>query len=200
MAKHGVTGVFNLVIGDNDSIGERMIRDERLPLVSFTGSIRVGRHVAQAVAKRLGRCILELGGNNGVIVSADADLNVAIRAVLFGAVGTAGQRCTTTRRLFVEHSLVDELCDRLVRAYQSVLVGDPMAEGVLLGPLVNGRAVDKMMEAIDSATAQGGRVLTGGGRLPAIGANYVEPTIIRMPRQTPLVCEETFAPILYVMS
>ncbi|MCY4021331.1 MAG: aldehyde dehydrogenase family protein [Chloroflexi bacterium] len=200
MAKHDLTGVFNIVIGDNDSIGEPMIRDERLPLISFTGSIRVGRHVARAVAGRLGRCILELGGNNGIIVSADADLDMAIRAILFGAVGTAGQRCTTTRRLFVEHSLVDEFCDRLVRAYQSVTVGDPMAEGVLLGPLVNGRAVDAMMEAIDRAEAEGGRVLTGGGKLPAIGANYVEPTIIRMPRQTTLVYEETFAPILYVMT
>ena len=200
MAKHGVDGVFNLVIGDNDAIGERMIGDERLPLISFTGSIRVGRHVAQAVAGRLGRCILELGGNNGIIVSADADLDMAIRAILFGAVGTAGQRCTTTRRLIVEHSVVDELCDRLVRAYQSVPVGDPMTEGVLLGPLVSGRAVDMMMEAIDSAKAQGGHVLAGGGKLPAIGENFVEPTIIRMPRQTSLVCEETFAPILYVMA
>ncbi len=200
MVKHGVSGVFNLVIGDNDMIGERMIRDERLPLISFTGSIRVGRHVAQAVAGRLGRCILELGGNNGIIVSADADLDMAIRAILFGAVGTAGQRCTTTRRLIVERSVADELCDRLVRAYQSVTVGDPMTEGVLLGPLISGRAVDLMMEAIDRAKAQGGRVLTGGGKLLAIGENYVEPTIIRMPRQTPLVCEETFAPILYVMT
>lgn len=200
MAKHGVTGVFNLVVGDNNTIGERLIRDERLPLISFTGSIRVGRHVAQALAGRLGRCILELGGNNGIIVSADADLDMAIRAILFGAVGTAGQRCTSTRRLIVEDTIVDELCDRLVRAYQSVPVGDPMAEGVLMGPLVNGRAVEAMMDAIDSARAHGGRLLTGGGKLPAIGNNYVEPTIIRMPRQTPLVCEETFAPILYVMS
>ena len=200
MSEHGVSGVFNLVIGDNDTIGERMIHDERLPLISFTGSIRVGRHVAQAVAGRLGRCILELGGNNGIIVGADADLDMAIRAILFGAVGTAGQRCTTTRRLIVENSIADELCDRLVRAYRSVPAGDPMAEGVLLGPLISGQAVDIMMEAVDRAKAQGGRVLTGGGKLSAIGENYVEPTIIRMPRQTPLVCEETFAPILYVMT
>jgi len=200
MAKHGLGGVFNLVIGDNDTIGERMIRDQRLPLISFTGSIRVGRHVARAVAGRLGRCILELGGNNGIIVSANADLDMAIRAILFGAVGTAGQRCITTRRLIVERSVVEELCDRLVRAYKSVRVGDPMAEGVLLGPLISGPAVDMMMAAIGRAKAEGGRVLTGGGKLPAIGENYVEPTIIRMPRQTPLVCEETFAPILYVMT
>ena len=200
MAKHGVNGVFNLVIGDNDEIGERLIRDERLPLISFTGSIRVGRHVAQAIAGRLGRCILELGGNNGIIVSADADLDLATRAIVFGAVGTAGQRCTTTRRLIVERSIVDELSDRLTRAYKSVSVGNPMREGVLLGPLVSGQAVDAMMSAIDTAVADGGQVLTGGGRLREIGGNFVEPTIIRMPAQTPIVCEETFAPILYIMA
>ena len=199
MAKHGVDGVFNLVIGDNEEIGERMIRDERLPLISFTGSVRVGRHVAGAVAGRLGRCILELGGNNGIIVAADADLELATRAIVFGAVGTAGQRCTSTRRLIVQRSIVDELCDRLVRAYQSVPVGDPMQEGILLGPLVGEQAVTAMMAAIATAEAEGGNVLTGGGRLSEIGDNYVQPAIIRMPHQTPLVCEETFAPILYIM-
>ena len=199
MAKNGVDGVFNLVIGDNEEVGERMINDERLPLISFTGSIRVGKHVAQRVAARLGRSILELGGNNGIIVSADADLDLAIRAIVFGAVGTAGQRCTSTRRLILERTIVDELCDRLTRAYKSVPIGDPMAEGVLMGPLVSDRAVDAMMIAIERAKAEGGEVLTGGGRLPDLGANFVEPTIIRMPKQTPLVCEETFAPILYVM-
>ncbi len=200
MAKHGVDGVFNLVIGANDDVGERMVNDERLPLISFTGSIRVGKHVAQRIAARLGRSILELGGNNGIIVSADADLDLAARAILFGAVGTAGQRCTSTRRLIVERSIVDELCDRLTRAYRSVSIGDPMADGILMGPLVNKSAVDAMMGAVAQATADGGIVLTGGGRLPELGANFVEPTIIRMPQQTPLVCDETFAPILYVMA
>jgi len=200
MAKHGVNGVFNLVIGANDVVGERMIKDERLPLISFTGSIRVGKHVARTVAGRLGRAILELGGNNGIIVSADADLDLATRAIVFGAVGTAGQRCTTTRRLIVQRSIVDELCDRLARAYKTVRIGDPMAEGVLMGPLVNGRAVEAMMAAIERAKAEGGDVLSGGGRLPAIGENFVEPAIIRMPGQSPLVCEETFAPILYIMA
>ena len=124
---------------------------------------------------------------------------MAIRAIVFGAVGTAGQRCTSTRRLIVERTIVDELCNRLTRAYKSAPIGDPMAEGVLMGPLVNGRAVDAMMRAIERAKTEGGEVLTGGGRLPELGANFVEPTIIRMPEQTPLVCEETFAPILYVM-
>lgn len=200
MTKHGVDGVFNLVIGENEVVGERMINDERLPLISFTGSIRVGKHVAQRVAARLGRSILELGGNNGIIVSADADLDLAIRAIVFGAVGTAGQRCTSTRRLIVERSIVDDVCDRLTRAYSSVPIGDPMADGVLMGPLANQQAVDAMMRAVALAQADGGEVLSGGGRLPALGVNFVEPTIIRMPQQTPLVCDETFAPILYVMA
>ncbi len=199
MAKHGVDGVFNLIIGANDVVGECMINDGRLPLISFTGSIRVGKHVARTVAGRLGRCILELGGNNGIIVSADADLDLATRAIVFGAVGTAGQRCTTTRRLIVQRSIADELCDRLARAYETVPIGDPMADGVLMGPLVSGSAVEAMLAAVERATADGGEVLAGGGRLPDIGANFVEPTIIRMPAQSPLVCEETFAPILYIM-
>ncbi|MCY3917813.1 MAG: aldehyde dehydrogenase family protein [Chloroflexi bacterium] len=198
MAQHGVEGVFNLVIGANDVVGERLLNDERLPLISFTGSIGVGKHVARTVAGRLGRCILELGGNNGIIVSADADLDLATRAIVFGAVGTAGQRCTT-RRLIAQRSIVDELCARLARAYQSVPIGDPMAEGVLMGPLVSESAVEAMMAAVERARADGGEVLTGGRRLPDIGANFVEPTIIRMPAQSPLVCEETFAPILYIM-
>ena len=199
MARHGVSGVFNLVIGDNEQVGERMISDERLPLISFTGSIPVGRLVAQRVAARLGRSILELGGNNGIIVSADADLDLATRAIVFGAVGTAGQRCTTTRRLIVQRSIVDDLCQRLVSAYKSVPIGDPMSEGVLMGPLVNEGAVTRMMAAIKRAKSEGGQILTGGGHLPRLGANFVEPTIIRMPQQTPLVCDETFAPILYIM-
>ena len=199
MAEQGVEGVFNLVIGANDNIGERMTGDQRLPLVSFTGSVRVGRHVAQRLAARLGRSILELGGNNGIIVCADAELDLATRAIVFGAVGTAGQRCTSTRRLIVHRSIVDELCQRLCRAYASVPVGDPLDVASLMGPLINESAVEAMLQAVDEARAQGGTVLTGGQRLPELGTNFVEPTIIRMPSQTPLVCEETFAPILYLM-
>ena len=136
-----------------------MINDERLPLISFTGSIRVGKRVAQQVAGRLGRSILELGGNNGIIVSADADLDMATRAIVFGAVGTAGQRCTSTRRLIVQRSIVDELCEGLVRAYRTVPIGDPMRDGVLMGPLINGRAVETMMKAVDLALAEDGEVL-----------------------------------------
>ena len=177
-----------------------MINDPRLPLISFTGSIRVGRRVAAAVAGRLGRTILELGGNNGIIVTEDANLDLAMRAIVFGAVGTAGQRCTSTRRIIAHSSIVDELTDRLVRAYKTVPIGDPMQSGVLMGPLVSARSVEAMMAAVERAKADGGTVLTGGGRLPAKGPHFVEPTIIRMPQQSPLVCEETFAPILYIMS
>ncbi|MFN8443708.1 MAG: aldehyde dehydrogenase family protein [Caldilineaceae bacterium] len=199
MADHGLSGIFTLCIGNNDAVGEAMINDPRLPLISFTGSIRVGRHVAQAVAARLGRSLLELGGNNGIIVTEDANLDLVVRAVAFGAVGTAGQRCTTTRRLIVHKSIVDELCRRLATSYERVPVGDPMKAGVLLGPLVSERAVSAYEAAIERAVAEGGRVLTGGKRLPDYGPNYVAPTIVRMPKQTSLVCEETFAPILYVM-
>ncbi|GAB4474665.1 MAG: aldehyde dehydrogenase family protein [Anaerolineae bacterium] len=199
MADHGLDGVFNLLIGKSSVIGDRMLNDPRMPLVSFTGSVRVGRHVAQLVAKRLGRAILELGGNNGIIVAEDADLDLAVRAILFGAVGTAGQRCTTTRRLIVHKSIVDNLVARLVHAYAQVRIGDPLQEGILMGPLVDENAVEEMMAAIETAKANGGEVVYGGHRLPDLGPNFVEPTIIRMPEQIPLVCEETFAPILYVM-
>lgn len=199
MAAHGVMGVFNLVIGRNEEVGERLINDPRLPLVSFTGSVKTGRHVAEAVARRLGRTILELGGNNGIVVAEDADLKLATRAIVFGAVGTAGQRCTSTRRLFIHHRLAADLTGRLVQAYQQVPIGNPMEAGVLMGPLVNERAVENMFKALETAQAQGGEILVGGQRLPALGATYVSPAIVRMPKQAPIVCDETFAPILYVM-
>jgi len=200
MADHGLSGIFTLAIGSNEEVGERMIHDPRLPLISFTGSIRVGRHVAQAVAGRLGRTILELGGNNGIIVTEDANLDLAMRAIVFGAVGTAGQRCTSTRRIIAHESIVDELCERLVRAYKTVPIGDPMQPGTLMGPLVSARSVDNMVAALARASADGGQILTGGNALPDKGPYFVEPTIVRMPQQTPLVCEETFAPILYIMT
>jgi aldehyde dehydrogenase (NAD+) len=196
---HGLAGVFNLLIGRGQTIGERLINDRRIPLVSFTGSTRAGRHVAQSVARRLGRTILELGGNNAIIVAEDADLDMATRAILFGAVGTAGQRCTTTRRIIAHQQIAGELAERLVRAYQQVSIGDPMQDGVLMGPLVDEGAVESMMAALETAQANGGQILTGGKRLSEKGACFVEPTIVAMPEQTPLVCDETFAPILYLM-
>ena len=199
VADHGLGGVFNVIIGTGRDIGERMIDDPRLPLISFTGSVRVGRHIAEVVARRLGRTILELGGNNGIIVAKDADLELAVRAILFGSIGTAGQRCTTTRRIIMHKDIARELTDQLVKAYQQVPIGDPSEGGILMGPLVNEQAVEDMMEALETARNQGGQILTGGRRLPDKGACFVEPTIVRMPEQTPLVCEETFAPILYLM-
>ncbi|MFN3333570.1 MAG: aldehyde dehydrogenase family protein, partial [Caldilinea sp.] len=151
-------------------------------------------------AGRLGRPLLELGGNNAIIVSDKADLDLATRAIVFGAVGTAGQRCTSTRRIIAHETIVDELTARLVKAYQQVRIGDPLQSGTLMGPLATARAVESMLRAIDRAVADGGQVLTGGKARPDIGAQFVEPTIIRMPAQTEIVCEETFAPILYVMS
>lgn len=197
-ADHHCPGVFNLVIGSGRDVGEQMITDPRLPLISFTGSVKMGRRVAQAVAGRLGRSILELGGNNGIIVTPDADLAMAVRSILFGSVGTAGQRCTSTRRIMVHQSIAAELTERLVNAYRQVPIGNPLEPGTLMGPLVNSRAVEEMMTAIELAKAQGGEVLCGG-RLPELGPNFVEPAIIKMPAQTALVCDETFAPILYLM-
>jgi aldehyde dehydrogenase (NAD+) len=200
MADHGVSGVFTLVVGTGRTIGERMLADERLPLISFTGSTAVGRRVGEAVARRFGRSLLELGGNNAIIVAADADLDMAVRAILFGAVGTAGQRCTSTRRLIVHHSVVDALTTRLVAAYRQVPIGAPLEAGTLMGPLVNAAAVAAMQAALEQAVADGGQVLCGGGRRPELGPHFVEPAIVRMPAQSAVVARETFAPILYVLA
>ncbi|MGD9906255.1 MAG: aldehyde dehydrogenase family protein [Vicinamibacterales bacterium] len=200
MADHGVSGVFNLVVGTGKTIGERMLGDERLPLISFTGSTTVGRRVAEVVARRFGRSLLELGGNNAIIVAADADLDMAVRAILFGAVGTAGQRCTSTRRLIVHRSVADRLAERLAAAYRQVPIGAPLAAGTLMGPLVNAAAVDTMQAALAQAVAEGGQVLHGGGRRADLGPHYVEPAIVRMPAQTAVVTRETFAPILYLLA
>ena len=198
-ADHGLNGIFNMVIGSGRTVGQRMLDDPRLPLISFTGSVSVGRGVASAVAQRLGRTILELGGNNGIIVSEDADLDMATRAIVFGAVGTAGQRCTSTRRIIVHKNIAAELTERLINAYKQVKIGDPLAESTLMGPLVNAGAIDDMMAALETAKEQGGTILTGGGKLEKAGGYFVEPTIVAMPHQSLMVCEETFAPILYVM-
>jgi aldehyde dehydrogenase (NAD+) len=175
------------------------VRDPRVPLISFTGSTAVGRHVSEVVAGRFGRAILELGGNNAIVVCEDARLDLAVRAILFGAVGTAGQRCTTTRRLIVQKSIAADLVAQLVTAYQQVPIGSALDPKTLMGPLVNMPAVDKMFESIERAKAEGGEVVCGGNRRPDIGPFFVEPTIIRMPAQSAIVKDETFAPILYVM-
>lgn len=198
-ADHGLSGIFNLLIGRGADVGNRMLEDARLPLVSFTGSSKTGRRVAERVAARLGRSLLELGGNNAIIVTENADLDLAVRAILFGAVGTAGQRCTSTRRIIAHRSLVPALTDRLVAAYRQVRIGDPLDASTLMGPLVTEDAVRDMAAAITQANVEGGELLIGGGRRPDLGANFVEPALISMASQTAIVKEETFAPILYLL-
>ena len=192
-------GVFGLAIGGATDVGEAMLADRRFPLISATGSTRMGRRVAEVVGKRLGRTLLELGGNNAVIVTADADLDLALKAVLFAAVGTAGQRCTTLRRLILHESIAGPFLERLARAYRSIKVGDPWEDGVLMGPLINEGAITNMMRALDAAKSQGGEVIRGGKRVDRPGC-FVEPTIVRANPAMPIVAEETFAPILYAMT
>jgi aldehyde dehydrogenase (NAD+) len=198
-ADHGVPGVFTLAVGSGEDVGERMLDDDRLPLISFTGSVRMGRHAAERVAGRLGRTILELGGNNAIIVAEDADLDLAVRGIVFGAVGTAGQRCTSTRRIIMQRRIAPALTRRLVDAYKQVTVGNPLDDGVLMGPLIDEAAVEGMLAALETIKAEGGEVLIGGRRLPEKGRCFAAPTLVRMPRQTAVVFEETFAPILYLL-
>jgi aldehyde dehydrogenase (NAD+) len=176
-----------------------MLNDPRVQLVSFTGSTSIGIHVSEAVARRFGRTILELGGNNGILVSEKADLAMATRAILFGAVGTAGQRCTSTRRIIMQKSIGKDLTDRLVKSYKQVRIGDPLKPDTLMGPLVVNTSVEEMMDAVKQAVADGGEIVSGGHMLPDLGPNFVEPTIIKMPAQTEIVKTETFAPILYLL-
>jgi aldehyde dehydrogenase (NAD+) len=198
MKANGIKGIFTLVVGKGSTIGERLINDRRVNLVSATGSTAMGRRVAEATAKRLARTILELGGNNAIIVAEDANLDLAIRAILFGAVGTAGQRCTTTRRIIAQQKITDELTTRLTKAYSQVRIGDPLDPDTMMGPLVDQEAVDTMMKALGVLPSQGGKIVAGGNKLDRRGF-YVTPAIARVPGNTRLVCEETFAPILYVM-
>ena len=196
MDAHSLKGIFNLVVGASNPVGEALIQDRRIPLVSFTGSTEVGRHVSEVVASRLGRSILELGGNNGIIVMNDADLDLALRAVLFGAIGTAGQRCTTTRRLFLQAGIAAKMTAALVAAYRQVKIGDPMEPATVMGPLVNPRAVRDMMEGLGRIRDEGGEVLFGGA--PIKGC-YVEPALVRARPDMPVLKEEIFAPILYLI-
>ena len=199
MADHGLSGIFNLIIGSGRDVGELLLNDPVVPLVSFTGSTSIGRHVSETVARRFGYTILELGGNNAIIVADDADLDLAVRAILFGAVGTAGQRCTSTRRIIAHKDIIEELSARLVAGYEQVGIGDPLDEKTLMGPLVSTDSVEEMFEALDQVRKDGGDILTGGKMCPDLGPNFVEPTIVRMPSQTEIVKTETFAPILYML-
>jgi aldehyde dehydrogenase (NAD+) len=198
MKSHRLTGVFNLLIGRGSTVGELLINDRRVPLVSATGSCKMGYRIGRVVGERLGRTILELGGNNGIIVDETADVELAVRAVLFGAVGTAGQRCTSTRRVFLHRDLAKPFTDKLIQSYQQVRIGDPLLDGTLMGPLVNQGAVDDMMAALEKVRAAGGTVLYGGRRLERPGY-FVEPTLVAAHHDWNIVHEETFAPILYLI-
>ena len=194
--RHGWKGVLNLAIGKDDVVGERLIQDRRVPLISATGSVRMGRHVAQVVAGRLGRSLLELGGNNGVIVMDDADPDLVVRAVLFGAVGTAGQRCTSIRRLFLQKGIAPKITEKLIAAYGQIRIGDPLDAATLMGPLIDQDAVDNMMRGLATIQEQGGKVLTGGKRLQGC---FVEPTIVQAHSDMAMLKEELFAPVLYLI-
>jgi aldehyde dehydrogenase (NAD+) len=187
-----------LLIGRAD-IGEQLVNDHRVPLISATGSTRMGAAVGPAVAKRFGRSLLELGGNNATIVAPTADLELAVRAICFGACGTAGQRCTTLRRLFVHESIYDTLVPRLKKAYDSLPIGDPRAPGTLVGPLIDTHAGEMYDAALAAACEQGGKVHGGGRADTGLGGTYVKPAIVEMAHQTAIVKTETFAPIMYVM-
>ncbi|MGB1239277.1 MAG: aldehyde dehydrogenase family protein [Pseudomonadales bacterium] len=195
-------GISSVIIGDS-TIGKAMAEDKRVPLVSATGSTAMGRNVAEVVGARLGRSLLELGGNNAMIVAPSADLDLAQRAIVFSAAGTAGQRCTTLRRLITHESLVDELVEKLKRSYASLPIGNPTVEGTLVGPLRDGASFDAMQTSLQKAVEQGGEIVFGGERVtegvPADGF-YVQPAIVRIDSAAAIVQHETFAPILYVMS
>ncbi len=198
MKAHNLSGIFNLVIGRGSVVGEKLINDRRIPLVSATGSCAMGYRIGKVVGERLGRTILELGGNNGIIVDETADIDMTMRAVLFGAVGTAGQRCTTTRRVILHKSIFNEFTEKLVNAYKQVSIGDPLDENTLMGPMSNQEAVDTMMQAMETIKEAGGVILYGGSTIDRPGF-YVEPTIVKAEHNWPIVYEETFAPILYLI-
>jgi len=193
----GLAGLLNLVVGGRE-IGQMLSTDGRLPLISATGSCGMGRAVAGAVAARMGRSLLELGGNNGLILTESANLELALRAVVFSAVGTAGQRCTTLRRLIIHESILKSFTTRLVDAYKSIQPGDPWEDGVLLGPLIRQKSVEQFEGAITTAQSQGGKILCGGSRINRPGF-YVQPTIVLANTEMKIVQQETFAPILYVL-
>jgi aldehyde dehydrogenase (NAD+) len=197
MERNGCPGVFNLVIGRGADVGECMLADKRLPLISATGSCRMGRRIAVVVGERLGRTLLELGGNNAIIVMDDATPDLAVRAVLFGAVGTAGQRCTTTRRLILQKGIAGEIVSRLEKAYAQVRIGDPLDPTTLMGPLIDEGAADDMIAALARVKKEGGKILCGGKKLERPG-HFVEPTLVRVTKDMATPKDETFAPILYI--
>ncbi|MCG8642616.1 MAG: aldehyde dehydrogenase family protein [Desulfobacterales bacterium] len=195
-------GLFNLIVGRGSSVGERMLNDKRVPLISITGSTEVGRHGAQVIAKRFGKSILELGGNNAVILTPHANLNMALPAIVFGAVGTAGQRCTTTRRLIIHESIYDKVKETIITAYKGLKIGDPLDETNHVGPLIDTDAVRQFTSALEKIRAEGGKVVYGGSVLEGEAYPsdcYVVPAVAEVENHFNIVQEETFAPILYLI-
>ena len=198
LEKHGYKGIFNLIIGRGSVIGERLINDKRVPLISATGSTRMGKRIGEVVGGRLGKTILELGGNNAIIVDETANMDLVIPAILFGAVGTAGQRCTSTRRIIVHSSIYENLAENLKSAYQQVQIGNPLDDKTLMGPLIDRGAVDDYLAALEKVRQEGGEILCGGKEVDGEGF-YVLPTIVKAENSYEIVQEETFAPILYLI-
>lgn len=195
-------GLFSLIIGRGSTIGEKILNDKRVPLISVTGSTRVGRHAGEVISKRFGKAILELGGNNAIIITPEADLKIAIPAVVFGAVGTAGQRCTSTRRLIIHESMYDKVRDALVKAYKSLKIGSPLDVNNHVGPLIDKNAVKDFTTALERVKKEGGKIIFGGEVLSGKGyesGSYVVPALVEAENHYEIVQEETFAPILYLM-
>jgi aldehyde dehydrogenase (NAD+) len=195
-------GVVNLVVASSKHVGDNFLKDHRVPMISATGSTRMGKRVGEFVGARLGKSILELGGNNAIIISENADLDLAMRAVLFGAVGTAGQRCTSTRRLIIHESVYENFRDKLVSAYQHIRIGHPLDSNTLVGPLIDKDAVQNFNAAIERVKSEGGKIIYGGENLSGDeyeSGCYVVPCIAEVKKNLPIVCDETFAPLLYLM-
>ena len=195
---HGLPAIFQLFIDGGTELATRFVEDRRVALISFTGSTEVGRKVGEKVAARLGKSLLELGGNNAIIVDETANLDLAVPAIVFGAIGTAGQRCTSTRRVFAHRAIAAELERRLIHAYGQVRIGDPIESGTLMGPLIDANAVERYQQAVSAAQEAGGELLYGGHVLKRPG-NFVEPALVRARNEWPIVQTETFAPVLYVI-
>lgn len=200
LEQNGFKNVFTLCCGNGPDIGEAVVNDQRIPLVSFTGSTKVGRHVSAEVHRRFGKTILELGGNNATIVMPDSDLELAFQGSIFGAVGTCGQRCTTLRRLFIHEDIYDDFVARMVKAYPAFegRMGDPLDENTLLGPLHSKQSVQMYLDGLEEIQKQGGKILYGGKAFDNMDGNYVLPTIVEIDHDAKIVQSEIFAPILYV--
>jgi len=198
LKENGYKGIFNLVIGRGSDVGDQMVNDGNVPLISATGSTRMGKIIAQKVGARLGKTILELGGNNGIIVDKDSNMDIAIPGIVFGAVGTTGQRCTSTRRVFVHSSMINDFTDKLANAYKQVRIGGSLDKDTLMGPLIDEGAIEDYKNAIIKIKEEGGEIICGGNRLNKEGY-FVEPVIARVKNNYNIVQEETFAPILYII-